>query len=179
MFSVKSSYELLVKEFRLEEELEEEVALVFSHIWESPAPSKVIAFSWQLLYDRIPTRKNLEVRGLLSMDIPWECSGCVGNVESTLHLFLHCPSAMMVWYEVFRWLGMVFVVPPSLSCLFEMMRGSSRNVKMRKGFVMIWHATLWSIWKARNKSIFRNDTFVPNIIVEDIKVLSWKWSLAC
>ncbi|PNX87293.1 hypothetical protein L195_g043380, partial [Trifolium pratense] len=43
-------------------ELEEEVASVLEHIWESPTPSKVIAFSWQLHYDRIPTRRNLEAR---------------------------------------------------------------------------------------------------------------------
>ncbi|GAU46080.1 hypothetical protein TSUD_180160 [Trifolium subterraneum] len=40
-----------------------------------PAPSKVIAFSWQLLYDRIPTRRNLEARGLLGLNMTWELWG--------------------------------------------------------------------------------------------------------
>ncbi|MCI14470.1 pantothenate synthetase [Trifolium medium] len=111
------------------------------------------------------------------MDVPWECVGCVGGVESSVHLFLHCPSAMMVWYEVFRWLGMVIVIPPSLFILFEVLRGSARNVKLRQGFLMIWHATLWCIWKARNSSIFANGSFVPKVIVDEIKVMSWKWCL--
>ncbi|GAU34029.1 hypothetical protein TSUD_16170 [Trifolium subterraneum] len=177
-FSVKSTYNLLVKELQGGDELDEEVALVFDHLCESPAPSKVVAFSWQLLYDRIPTRRNLEARGLLVLDTPWECVGCVGNVESSSHLFLHCPSAMMVWYDVFRWLGVIIVTPPTMLLLFEVMRGSARNKKIHLGYLMIWHATLWCIWKARNKACFANDNFNPKVIVEDIKVVSWKWCLA-
>jgi hypothetical protein len=78
---------------------------VLAQIWESSAPSKVIAFSWQLLLDRIPTRKNLDFRGCLSQGMPWECLRCVGKEENSTHLFLHCPSAMLVWGEVFKWLG--------------------------------------------------------------------------
>ncbi|MCI32404.1 hypothetical protein A2U01_0053617, partial [Trifolium medium] len=73
VFTVNSSYKLLAEELRVEEDLEEEIVKVFDHIWDSPAPSKVIAFSWQLLYDRIPTRRNLEARGLLGSELPWEC----------------------------------------------------------------------------------------------------------
>ncbi|GAU51627.1 hypothetical protein TSUD_140380 [Trifolium subterraneum] len=147
LFSVKSSYNILVEELRVEEELEDEIA-------------------W-----------NLEARGLILADRPWECMGCVGNVEVALHLFLHCPSAMLVWYEIFRWLGLVLVVPPSLFLLFEMMWGYARNEKTRKGYLMIWHTTLWSIWKVRNNAIFGKGSFIPHLIVDDIKVLSWKWSL--
>jgi hypothetical protein len=43
---------------------------------------------------------------------------------------------------------------------------------------MICHANLWSIWKARNNTIFANDSFNSKEVVEEIKVLSWKWSLA-
>ncbi|GAU29496.1 hypothetical protein TSUD_360410 [Trifolium subterraneum] len=172
VFSVNSSYKLLVDELESEEVLEEAEITVFGQIWDSPAPSKVIAFSWQLLYDQIPTRKNLEARDMVLADMPWECVGCVGNVESSLHLFLHCPSAMLVWYEVFKWLGLVIVIPPSLFLLFEIFRGSARNVKIRKGLMMIWHATLWSIWKARNRSMFGDGVFIPMDIVEDTKVLS-------
>jgi hypothetical protein len=84
---------------------------------------------------------------------------------------------MKFWCDVFKWIGVEIVIPPSVLSLFEVLRGSVRNAKIRKDFVMIWHATSWSIWKARNNAIFSADTFTPNVIVEDIKVLSWKWSL--
>jgi hypothetical protein len=176
-FSVKSSYCYLVEE--LEAAGEEEVGLVnvLSHIWESPAPSKIIAFSWQLLLDRIPTWTNLEKRGMLPVGAPWECLGCVGMCENSTHLFLHCPCVMWVWGEIFKWLGISIIIPPSLPLLFEMVKGAARNAKIRRGYLLIWHASLWSIWKARNCAIFATGIFSPRAIVEEIKVVSWKWGL--
>jgi hypothetical protein len=178
-FSVKSAYICLSKDLLAEVgEVDGTPVGVLAQIWESPAPSKTVAFSWQLLLDRIATRRNLDIRGLLPQNVPWECVGCVGKVETTTHLFLHCPSAMLVWREVLKWIGVPMVIPPSLSSLFEIVKGYSRKGNIRKGFLLIWHATLWSIWKARNGAIFSSGFFSPRDIVEDIKVLSWKWSLA-
>jgi hypothetical protein len=112
--------------------LEDSLVLALDQIWDSPAPSKIIAFSWQLLYDRIPTRINLEARGVLSLDVPWECLGCVGQVETSLHLFLHCPSTMLVWSKIFQWLGVSIIIPPSLVSLFDLLKGSARNAKKPK-----------------------------------------------
>jgi hypothetical protein len=44
-FSVKSSYKILMEEFTPEDEVEENFLNVLCHIWKSPAPSKVVAFS--------------------------------------------------------------------------------------------------------------------------------------
>jgi hypothetical protein len=66
---------------------------------------------------------------------------------------------------------------PSLSSLFEMVKGMARNGKIRRGYLLIWHATLWSIWRAYNNAIFASGVFSPRAIVEEIKVVSWKWSL--
>jgi hypothetical protein len=176
-FSVNSAYKLLLEELETEDEVEGVLANVLDQIWDSLAPSKVIALSCQLLFDRIPTRSNLEARGVVCSDKPWECLGCVGKVENSSHLFLHCASAMKIWCEIFSWLGVVIVTPPSIAILFEVVRGSAKNDRIRKGFILIWHATLWSIWKARNSAIFSVGCFRPYVIVEEIKVLSWKWSL--
>lgn len=40
----------------VDELLAEDEKLVFSQIWKSPAPLKIVAFSWRLLLDRIPTK---------------------------------------------------------------------------------------------------------------------------
>ncbi|KAK2448690.1 hypothetical protein QL285_007941 [Trifolium repens] len=150
VFSVKSSYILLSEESGSDNVLKDSLVLVLNHIWDNPTPSKVIAFSWQLLYDRIPTRNNLEARGVLSLDIPWECLGCV---------------------------GVSIIIPPSLVSLFELVKASARNAKIWRGFIMVWHATLWAIWKAQNSAIFASGHFSPMVVVEDIKVSSWKWCL--
>jgi hypothetical protein len=177
-FSVKSSYKLLSEVLSDEDGREEILVNVLSQIWESAAPSKVLAFSWQLLLGRIPTKSKLEDRGIVILDAPWECLGCVGKKEMPLHLFLHCPLAMKVWGAVFKWIGISIVIPPSLSTLFEIVKGSVSNKKIRKGFLVIWHASLWSIWKSRNNAIFASGSYSARDVLEDIKVLSWKWSLA-
>jgi hypothetical protein len=85
---------------------------------------------------------------------------------------------MLVWIEIFKWLGVMIVIPHSISSLLEVLKESARNAKIRKGYVLIWHASLWSIWKNRNSALFANGSFCPRKIIEDIKVLSWKWVLA-
>jgi hypothetical protein len=177
-FSVNSSYKLLLEMSSNENGLDGNLVAVLDQLWGSPAPSKVIAFSWQLLYDRIPTRINLEFRRIFIPDSPWECVGCVGKVETSLHLFLHCPCVMWIWGEVLKWIGISCVIPHSIASLFEFFKGSGRNAKTRSGFMMIWHATIWTIWKARNSAIFTDTPFLPWVIIDDIKVVSWKWSLA-
>lgn len=48
----------------------EEEDKVFDVLWRSKAPSKVVAFSWTMLLDRIPTRSNLAKRRVLDIDSP-------------------------------------------------------------------------------------------------------------
>lgn len=48
---------------------------------------------------------------------------------------------------------------------------------MRKGFWLVWHAIIWVIWKARNAKIFENHSKDVEEMVEEIKVLSWRWML--
>ncbi|KAK2356421.1 putative membrane lipoprotein [Trifolium repens] len=52
-----------------------------------------------------------------------------------------------------------------------MVKGMARNGKIRRGYLLIWHATLWSIWRAYNNAIFASGVFSPRDIVEEIKVV--------
>lgn len=50
--------------------------------------------------------------------------------------------------------------------------------ELKRVFRIIWHATIWAIWKARNDIIFKNGVLEVEDVVDDIKRLSWKWSLS-
>lgn len=39
--------------------------MAFKYMWKSAAPLKVIAFSWELLLDRLPTRSNIFCRKVI------------------------------------------------------------------------------------------------------------------
>jgi hypothetical protein len=56
--------------------------------------------------------------------------------------------------------------------VLETWSGEARDKRIQNGHRLIWHATIWSIWKARNDKIFKNGTIQVEDIVEKIKVLS-------
>jgi hypothetical protein len=148
VFSVHSAFVSLSKELVPGHNLSPFETSIFKSIWDSPAPSKVITFSWQLLYDRVPTKVNLVLRGILPPNSGENCIWCGIARESSSHLFLHCKMIMAVWYEIFKWLGVVVVIPPNLFHLFDCLSVAAKNKKIRKGFRLIWHTVLWSIWRA-------------------------------
>jgi len=40
---------------------------------------------------------------------------------------------------------------------------------------MIWEAVVWVIWRARNEFIFNNVILRWEELVDEVKVLSWRW----
>lgn len=176
MFSVKSTYGKLEAVVVREDLWSVEEKGVFAKLWKSPAPSKVVAFSWKLLYDRIPTRVNLLVRNVLPTDASHLCTLCGRGEESSIHPFLHCEVAGRVWRDMMGWWESFIVIPPNLFILWECWCGGERKKSIRRGLRLIWHATIWVLWKARNDKIFNNRNLVVDI-VEDIKVVTWWWSL--
>jgi len=85
-FFVKPAYSFLARLILNEVNLAFLKAFVFQSLWKSPAPSKTVVFSWELLHDRIPL-------GTLV-----DCVLCDGTVEKALHMFIHCNFASFVWY---------------------------------------------------------------------------------
>jgi len=114
VFSVKSCYMLLLNLFNIEAPLNDVEKMIFREIWKSKAPAKVLAFSWTLMLDRIPTKINLAKRSLIGEDESKRCVFCKGGDESVIHLFLHCEWVSKVWREVMQWLNINFITPPNL-----------------------------------------------------------------
>jgi hypothetical protein len=173
-FTVKSCYELLYKIFRAPAATDPFKDFVFSNIWRCAAPSKVCAFSWQLLLGRIATKDNLWRRGMLQEDqLP--CIFCNSVVETLAHLFLHCPFVSKVWYAVMNWLGVVLISPPNLQISMAMLSGCARNKVAREGLILVWNTVMWVVWKSRNESIFNNNVSNVEDMVDQVQLLSWRW----
>jgi hypothetical protein len=147
---------------------------VFNNVWKSAAPSKVIAFSWQLLINRIPTMDNLALRGFPA-DINGNCPLCNLNAETAEHLFLHCRVSAKIWYEILRWVDHSSMLPPTLLHSFALLSGCGSGKKGKKGMMLIWHTFVWLIWRARNNRIFNNGSIDADEVIESIKRLSWQW----
>jgi hypothetical protein len=172
-FSVKSLYKKLDGVLMGADGCPEEERKAFTQIWKSGAPSKVVAFSWKLLLDRIPSKGNLEIRPDESPNYLW----CVSERETSTHLFLHCEMARGVWLRLMRWKNHFFLIPPNLFIHWECWSAGGYHKKSRRGWRLIWHATIWVIWKARNDRLFNNVVKEVEELVDDIQVLSWWWVL--
>jgi hypothetical protein len=64
-FSVRSAYEKLESVVLCEVGWGEEEKGVFAKLWKCPTPSKVVAFTWKALHNRVPTKDNLARRNVL------------------------------------------------------------------------------------------------------------------
>jgi hypothetical protein len=107
-----------------------------------------------------------------------ECVHCIGPAENELHLFLFCDFALSVWKAIFQWLGIVIVMPSNLFTLYECFIAAAGPKKVRSGFALIWHVTVWSIWNSRNNVLFSNGVIDPVEVFDSIKLLSWGWGLS-
>jgi len=104
IFTVRSSYRVLEERMFLQEGLSDLEEEVFLNLWKSPASSKVVAFSWMAILDRIPTRANFRLRRVLAHGEVTLCALCGVREESTSHLFLHCEVVSLIWRKVLDWL---------------------------------------------------------------------------
>ncbi|XP_039683490.1 uncharacterized protein [Medicago truncatula] len=111
-------------------------------VWHKHIPSKVSLLVWRLLRNRIPTKDNLEQRGVLTSADTFCVFGC-DTTESAEHLFLHCSMAGYLWALVSNWLGISFVFAGELRhhCLqFTKMAGM--QLLTFSFFRVIWFATI-------------------------------------
>jgi hypothetical protein len=134
-------------------------------------------FSWTMLLDRIPTKVNLAKRRLLAVEESKWCVFCGYEDEPAIHLFLHCNVISKVWSAVMNWLQFHLITPPSLFIHLFGWSTAMSTKKRKRGAWLIWHAVIWVIWKMQNNRIFNNIVKEVDEMVEQIKVVSWNWSI--
>lgn len=65
----------------------------YKSVWRVPIAPKLQLFLWKAIQGALPTGDNLRKRGLLQNT---NCVHC-GMIETTDHIFLHCPFTQQVW----------------------------------------------------------------------------------
>lgn len=69
--------------------------------------------------------------------------------------------------------------PVAWNCYcYDCFIGAAGPKKVRSGFTLIWHVTVWSIWSSRNNAIFSNGVIDLEEVIDAIKLLSWRWGLS-
>jgi hypothetical protein len=177
-FSVKSTFVLVSNLTIGARDGDGHLAAAFNALWKSPAPSKVLGFSWMLLHNKIPTKDNLFRRQIINCGADQICAACGVEAETPIHLFLYCEFALQVWEKIHSWLGLGYMLPQNLVSLFHFFAVYRGQKTRRKGLMMVWNAAVWALWRRRNRLIFENETISVLDLVEEIKVSSWHWWIA-
>lgn len=75
-------------------------------LWVAKIPPKVKVFVWKLFQDRLPTRWQLALRGIISSprDKVCVCVFCFRHEESIDHVMVNYSAAMGVWQKIKSWL---------------------------------------------------------------------------
>ena len=142
-------------------------------IWNIDTIPKINVFLWQLCHNALPVKSTLLRRGC---NIDPRCPLFVDKVESTYHLFGGYPSTSRVWELAVqhRW------IPSEMVWNFnqEWTQSFGKINKVCKPKVL-QNLTflLWSIWKARNTVIFKNDIFKPLSCIIKAKKASAEWRI--
>jgi hypothetical protein len=79
---------------------------------------------------------------------------------------------------VFSWIGIGNIAPPNLFMQLECVIEVARNKRLKKGYWLIFHSIIWVLWKARNEKICKFMSRDCGEIMDEIKVMSWKWNLS-
>ncbi|GLT86737.1 hypothetical protein SLE2022_048560 [Rubroshorea leprosula] len=149
-YTTRSAYEQLTRK-------EDTRLLEHKKLWGAQVPSKVSAFSWQLLLDRIPTKVNLAKRGVVDGNQNINCVWCDSSPEHTDHLFLSCNTSFKLWTRCLSWWGVHYALGNTcmdVSCQHIWFKGPKI---LRKSWNILWFAIVWTIWLSRNETTFQLD----------------------
>lgn len=102
------------------------------------------------------------------------CVLCQSHLETSNHLFLHCPFARIIWNWWLEVWDVNWVFPCLLYEAFDQWHIYGVSTFLKKVWGAIFPITMWSIWKERNSKIFRNTSCSHNQVQDLILTrLSW------
>ncbi|GJY89742.1 RNA-directed DNA polymerase, eukaryota, reverse transcriptase zinc-binding domain protein [Tanacetum coccineum] len=139
--------------------------------WNKFLPAKVNILVWRIMNKRVPTRVNLDKRGI---DLDYvRCPLCDDDIETEDHLFALCSIAKDVWKEVMAWWKVSGVLVTSVDDAALLSDGVPILPKLKKPFDVAVNTTLWHLWNFRNNAIFSSKYSRKELLLNDIKLSSF------
>ncbi|GKC03638.1 RNA-directed DNA polymerase, eukaryota, reverse transcriptase zinc-binding domain protein [Tanacetum coccineum] len=141
--------------------------------WNRSVPIKINIFLWRLALNKLPTRVNLDRKGI---DIDSTlCPICFEDVETINHIFFSCEMAKDLWALLARWceLDILFC---SDFLQWSSWLDSLHLPSKAKNFLEVVRGTiLLSIWYFRNRSIFSVPPPKKAVLWDSIVSQSFIW----
>ncbi|XP_062007030.1 uncharacterized protein LOC133724342 [Rosa rugosa] len=121
---------------------------LWKKLWKSRVPGKVQICAWRAINNILPTRQQLVHKGYLG---PTNCLFCTEALETTGHVFCHCPTAK----ETFAASSITLQVSSLPSFVFkEWMLDQALHLSSDQFEKVLMH--IWALWKNRNSKLWSN-----------------------
>ncbi|GLT76723.1 hypothetical protein SLA2020_483660 [Shorea laevis] len=144
-------------------------------IWCRLVPSKVSFFGWRLCLDRLPTKRNLQKRGVMLQGEGLMCGLCKEEMEDVNHLFCTCNEAWLVWVQVFNWWGVEVVLPETVREVAELFLGILGKMIGKEVSACIFLVVSWYLWFWRNERVFGSAGDYREKMLERVQAKSFFW----
>ncbi|GKV25736.1 hypothetical protein SLEP1_g35131 [Rubroshorea leprosula] len=125
-------------------------------IWCRLVPSKVSFFGWRLCLQRLPTKWNLQKKGV-ALEGGLMRGLCNEEVEDINHVFCSCKEVWLIWVMVLSWWGFEVVLPDILEGVVEIFLFGLGKVVGKELGASLFLVTSWYIWYWRNCRVFKGD----------------------
>ncbi|XP_058765740.1 uncharacterized protein LOC131639261 [Vicia villosa] len=138
-------------------------------------PFKIKAFGWRLLENRLPTKDLLLKRCIPIPLAHLKCAFCGMEPETRDHSFVACNLVKNIWRGIAFWIGKRGIEVNECYSSFMDWRSFCKSIKLEEKKVdLIWLATTWSIWLARNGVCFREEKWSLDDLLWRIKTSVWR-----
>ncbi|GKE07560.1 RNA-directed DNA polymerase, eukaryota, reverse transcriptase zinc-binding domain protein [Tanacetum coccineum] len=141
--------------------------------WNKLVPIKVNILCWRIDNRRLPTRVNLDKRGIDLDSV--RCPVCDNDLETEEHILVKCNVANSVWIEVLKWWKIHNVQINSINDILSLANRASFSPNITNVFEAVILSTMWIIWRFRNDSTFAFKKPKKSLIINDIKLFTFNW----
>ena len=141
--------------------------------WNRLLPIKVNVFLWRLKLNKLPSRVNLDRRGIDVISLI--CPSCQGDIETVNHTFFNCSLAKDLWSLFAKWWDLDISICGNIEEWYVWLDGLHVSSKVCSFIEGVGGTLLWSIWNFRNHLIFSSTPPKKSAIWDSIVSQSFMW----
>ncbi|GKV25398.1 hypothetical protein SLEP1_g34845 [Rubroshorea leprosula] len=124
-------------------------------IWNKFLLGRVCFFAWRLFLDRLPTKMNLERRGIHVSNGNIIYVRCNEEEEDLAHIIIRCKFTHQVWMKCLKWWAFYGMLPNPIHEAYNQIVLGMSKARTRNMWSNLFLTIGWSLWNAHNNTIFK------------------------
>jgi hypothetical protein len=152
-YQVRKAYEILTQQdtaSRLHPSSNSQTN-IWKLLWKTKLPHKILTFTWKLLHHALPTKAELNSRGV---HCAMNCIMCNTAIETQEHLFLHCDLSRAVWFGADIPILHLTQAAVTVDSWVKDLLKQSNTLETTNPILQKTLTLLWCIWFHRNQILF-------------------------